>query len=217
MNLFLKHRRTLILLAVDAFTITLSAIVGYAVVKLLNSVDNGIPLIGMGLERAILNCGVLCAGSLLGLAVCGAYRSLWRYASVRDLAKCVGGMIIGLAIYYIFVAAAKVIYTDTHIFITAMMSTLGLFLVRIGYNYVYTSGQKSQSAKGKKRTLIVGAGDAASRIIMEYSCSIGGRRCGKGRKSYARHNDKGQNQRYSKPCNRPGHKSHNRGNSVPFR
>lgn len=167
MNLFLKHRRTLILLAVDAFTITLAAIVGYAVVKLLNSVDNGIPLIGMGLERAILNCGVLCVGSLLGLAVCGAYRSLWRYASVRDLAKCVGGMIIGLAIYYIFVAAAKVIYTDTHIFITAMMSTLGLFLVRIGYNYVYTSGQKSQSAKGKKRTLIVGAGDAASRIIME--------------------------------------------------
>ena len=171
MNRLLKHRRTWMLIVVDAITMAIAAIMGYAMVKFLNATDSSLPRIHLGLNNAIENCAILCLCSILGLIVCGAYKSLWRYANIRDLIVCVGGMTIGISLYYVVAAVANISYSDIHIFMTTMLSVLGIFMVRICCNFIYAKARRDITSVNKKRTLIVGAGDASNRIIMEMGTS----------------------------------------------
>ncbi|MBE7015201.1 MAG: polysaccharide biosynthesis protein [Ruminococcaceae bacterium] len=167
MKILLKHRRTFVLAMIDACTILMSLAISYILLKFLMSANSQFPYIEFNLKRTVIHCALLTSMSVLGLYLCGAYKSLWRYASIKDLVVCLAGMVLGLIMYYIVIAASKFIYSDIHTILTEAIATIGVFMVRICYNLLYTRTHREASGALKKRTLIVGGGDACSRIIME--------------------------------------------------
>ena len=167
MKILLKHRRTIVLAMIDACTLLMSSALSYILLKFLMSTNESFPYIEFNLQRTMFHCSLYAVVSVLGLYICGAYKSLWRYASIRDLIVCVGGMAVGTVVYYIVRAIGDFVYSDIHIILSICIATVGVFMVRICYNLIYTRIHSETSNSMKKRTLIVGGGDACSRVITE--------------------------------------------------
>ena len=167
MNFLLKYRRTFILALVDAFTVFAASALSYVLLEFLMRTSELIPSIDFRLFPTLVHGGIISLCSVAALCICGAYKRLWRYANIKDLSLCVGGMVLSLCFYYIISGAARLQYSDIHTAFTVSIGTVGIITVRICYNLLYARMHREASDSLKKRTLVVGAGDACNRVIAE--------------------------------------------------
>lgn len=103
--------------------------------------------------------------------VCRLYRSLWRFASAKELLyigeACIGSFLFNAAAYFL---TYKEIYRSYFV-----IYTIGLFLCtcigRFSYRFVRMIYRSSVHSENVRRTMIVGAGEACNVVMKELEMS----------------------------------------------
>lgn len=161
------NMRRVSLAAVDIMMVILSCLVSIVFINELDIVGNGISVIEYA-PKIILYAAM----TGVSLTVCKVYRNIWKYAQVKDFARCFLGMLIGYAATVLVLALTRKLngvgYSRIFLTLAFFIATFGVVALRTGYSWLYGVYMKSlKSCDGKKATLIVGAGNAAQRIIGE--------------------------------------------------
>lgn len=102
----------------------------------------------------------------------GIYKSLWRYASIRELVLIAVSSLVANAVMLTYVFMAQKFMPRGIYIIAFMLDTAFIggsrLLYRIFRRYIKGQGNIfAFTANGKKRVLIIGAGDAGATIIRE--------------------------------------------------
>ena len=158
MNSFRLRKRVLAL--ADAFVVAVSALIA----------NYPLPLIADHIGRPdqfviIVTSVVCCFGSLLFF---GAYNKLWRYFSKRDYLSCVKGIVVGLAVayglVYLFHKDLFWEFALLHAFVAVVGVSLFRYLFRRTFVSLVSTGMHEAE---RKRTMIIGAGNAAQLLLNE--------------------------------------------------
>ena len=144
----------------DAFVVAVSALIA----------NYPLPLIADHIGRpdqfVIIVTSVVCGfGSLLFF---GAYNKLWRYFSKRDYLSCVKGIVVGLAVayglVYLFHKDLFWEFALLHAFVAVVGVSLFRYLFRRTFVSLVSTGMHEAE---RKRTMIIGAGNAAQLLLNE--------------------------------------------------
>ena len=113
---------------------------------------------------------ILCFSSLLFF---GAYNKLWRYLNRYDFFSCVKGIFVGLfATHFFFYLVRGNLYWQFAL-VQALIASFGVCLFRYMFRNAFISIVKSSSLQAKKkRTMIIGAGNATKLLLDEIKNSI---------------------------------------------
>lgn len=166
MKFVLNHRRTMLLAMADLAAIAFSCLVAYFSITFLVEFEYGGPIITLETGNVLINAAVFAVSSVLGMWTCGVYKNIWRYATIRDFLKCLYGILVGGAIYYLIRLVTGLSASDIFIFVTAIISLMTVITLRIAYFTMYNHITHNTDTR-RTRTLIVGAGKACDRILME--------------------------------------------------
>ena len=105
------------------------------------------------------------------LLMSGAYAKLWRYFNIKDYLSCVVGMLCGslvvLLITYLLYPEAQVSQFLHFLILQFVIGTCGIVLFRIMFRKTFLVLVDEGKNEIKKRTLIVGAGQACKIILKE--------------------------------------------------
>lgn len=160
-ELFKKFRyRKVILVAADAFIISVSALVSNFLLAAVHfNISN------RHLVISIVMSVVCCGFCLLAF---GAYNKLWRYFNIRDYLSCIGGVLWGMAISCLFFAVMtrqlKLTYTVIHFAI----ATLGVCVFRFLFKQTFIDLTNAGHHESQyKRTMIIGGGQACKMLLKE--------------------------------------------------
>ncbi len=169
MNFLKNHKRTILLSLADATAIVCACLCMYLVLNL--SYQYKIVPVVLFAGNIAFNTFLITMCNLFGMWVCGVYKNIWRYASIKDFSKCICGIAVGTVSIYLLrviaiIAENPFVSSDIFVLTSMMLSTLAVISLRVGYFYIYNSITKSPTEK-KSRTLIVGGGAACRRIISE--------------------------------------------------
>ena len=158
MNSFRLRKRVLAL--ADAFVVAVSALIA----------NYPLPLIADHIGRPdqfviIVTSVVCCFGSLLFF---GAYNKLWRYFSKRDYLSCVKGIVVGMAVayglVYLFHKDLFWEFALLHAFVAIVGISAFRYLFRRTFVSLVATGHQEAE---RKRTMIIGAGNAAQLLLNE--------------------------------------------------
>ncbi len=165
---FSKYRRFVFLLA-DMFCLVASGAFVWIFFYLVPSFNNDISIAAL-----VTHTTIYTLSAIVALGCAGAYKPVWRYATMRDLISCFVGITISAFFSYI---AMTTLYR-LHIFdlsfsliftvLNMMLSLLLILSMRILYKSLrdFTKSMEEKAAKKQKsRTLIVGAG-ATCRVLL---------------------------------------------------
>ncbi len=105
------------------------------------------------------------AMNVVGMALFGAYKIIWRYATIKDFVNCFAGILFGTVVAVIF---ATVNNMFEYIFMVPFffMAISAVVASRTVYKYFVTKNTQLVYS-GSNRTLIVGGGDTCRRLIQE--------------------------------------------------
>ena len=158
MNSFRLRKRVLAL--ADAFVVAVSALIA----------NYPLPLFAQRIGRPdlfliIVVSIICCFGSLLFF---GAYNKLWRYFSKRDYLSCVKGIVMGVALayglVYLFHKDLFWEFALLHAFVAIVGVSLFRYLFRRTFVSLVSTGMHEAE---RKRTMIIGAGNAAQLLLNE--------------------------------------------------
>lgn len=158
MNSFRLRKRVLAL--ADAFVVAVSALIA----------NYPLPLFADRIGRPdllviIVTSIICCFGSLLFF---GAYNKLWRYFSKRDYLSCVKGIVMGIAVayglVYLFHKDLFWEFALLHAFVAVVGVSLFRYLFRRTFVSLVSTGMHEAE---RKRTMIIGAGNAAHLLLNE--------------------------------------------------
>ena len=158
MNSFRLRKRVLAL--ADAFIVVIAGL----------AANYPLPLFADRIGRPdqfliFVTCVICCFGSLLFF---GAYNKLWRYFSKRDYLSCVKGIVVGIAVAYglVYLFQHKLFWEFA--ILHAVFATVGISLFRYLFRRTFVSlvATGHQEAE-RKRTMIIGAGNAAQLLLNE--------------------------------------------------
>ncbi len=168
---FGKYRRFVFLVA-DLLSIIGSSILLWILFRAMPSVQMHITMTEMIVHTAIYSLTAIVA---MGFA--GAYKPLWRYATIHDLLSCFFGVVVGaffsygsmIALQYLGVFSDSAFrFSFVYFALTLMLPLLMILMVRIFYKSLrdYTKLQEEKAARlNKNRTMIIGAG-ATCRVLL---------------------------------------------------
>ena len=112
---------------------------------------------------------LLCFGSLLFF---GAYNKLWRYLNRSDYLSCVKGIVVGIIATQVFFYIAK---SDLHwqfALVQMIIACIGVSLFRYAFRNAFISLTEFGRIEGRKRrTMIIGAGNATRLLLCEIRYS----------------------------------------------
>ncbi len=98
----------------------------------------------------------------------GLYRSLWIYASIDELLQIFFAVAIGTFVEYIFGILFKVSFPKSVYAISFLVCMLLIGGSRLSYRVIRKVSRTAwKEDGGKKRVMVVGAGDAGSMVIQE--------------------------------------------------
>ncbi|MCK9182735.1 MAG: polysaccharide biosynthesis protein [Fibrobacteraceae bacterium] len=118
----------------------------------------------------LITCVIMCFGGLLFF---GAYNKLWRYFSKQDYLSCIKGVIGGVALANIllYVITQRLYYQFA--ILHAVFALLGICAFRYLFkNAFITLVNTGKEECKRKRTMIIGAGNATKLILAEIRNSI---------------------------------------------
>ncbi len=156
----LINRRRLLLFCIDFMTMMIASLVAFFISDVIFGFDLSMRILYGGVIVLILCC-------MAGLVCAKVYKNIWRYASVSDFLSCVVGMCGGTILYVAIVEISKMVQSSIIMVLTVLLSTVGIITSRMCYTFVYRYINLRRIKSDRKRTLIVGAGDAGNRIIVE--------------------------------------------------
>ncbi len=158
MNSFRLRKRVLAL--ADAFVVAVSALIA----------NYPLPLFAERIGRPdlfviIITSIISCFGSLLFF---GAYNKLWRYFSKRDYLSCVKGIVVGIAVAYGLVYLFHKDLFWEFALLHALVAVVGVSLFRYLFRRTFVSLVSTGMHEAeRKRTMIIGAGNAAQLLLNE--------------------------------------------------
>ena len=158
MNSFRLRKRVLAL--ADAFVVAVSALIA----------NYPLPLFADRIGRPdlfviIVTSIICCFGSLLFF---GAYNKLWRYFSKRDYLSCVKGIVMGIAVAYGLVYLFHKDLFWEFALLHAVVAVVGVSLFRYLFRRTFVSLVSTGMHEAeRKRTMIIGAGNAAQLLLNE--------------------------------------------------
>ena len=158
MNSFRLRKRVLAL--ADAFVVAVSALIA----------NYPLPLFAQRIGRPdlfliIVVSIICCFGSLLFF---GAYNKLWRYFSKRDYLSCVKGIVMGIAVAYGLVYLFHKDLFWEFALLHAVVAVVGVSLFRYLFRRTFVSLVSTGMHEAeRKRTMIIGAGNAAMLLLNE--------------------------------------------------
>ena len=164
-KLFVNFRiRKRILAMADAFIVVVAGLFANFV----------LPLVAAPIDRAdqfaiFLLSVILCFSSLLYF---GAYNKLWRYLNRSDYLSCVKGIACGIFSTQVFF---YIISNNLHwqfALMQAILASIGVCLFRFMFRNAFISLVNTGRIEGrKKRTMIIGAGNATKLLLDEIKFS----------------------------------------------
>lgn len=158
MNSFRLRKRVLAL--ADAFVVAVSALIA----------NYPLPLFAQRIGRPdlfliIVVSIICCFGSLLFF---GAYNKLWRYFSKQDYLSCVKGIVVGIAVAYGLVYLFHKDLFWEFALLHAVVAVVGVSLFRYLFRRTFVSLVSTGMHEAeRKRTMIIGAGNAAMLLLNE--------------------------------------------------
>jgi len=112
-------------------------------------------------------CVVCCLAALL---LVGAYNKLWRYFSQKDYLGCIIGVVLGysvaIGLYYIITGVSYLRFSALSCLLTIVGICLFRFMFRDAFLTIAEVGRKDAE---RKRTMIIGAGEAGKLLITEIN------------------------------------------------
>ena len=116
---------------------------------------------------------------LIAFLVFNLYKSLWRYASVREMLQIAGACFVGSSMLFIVGSIEKQLFPRSCYIIYIFIMTVVLIGTRFSYrlfrkvfrisNYYSERLKLRKPKQARKRVMIVGAGEAASIIIKDLN------------------------------------------------
>lgn len=165
MKFLINHKRTLLLMLVDFTAIALASLLTHFFITFLEDIDTQ-SIISLNTETTVGHLLILSVSTVVGMTICGVYKNIWRYAGIKDFLDCIYGSVLGCAIYYAVTLLFKEHYSDIYIIFSAAIGLVSIIVTRIVYAYI-CSRITNQVRGVRTRTLIVGAGAACSKVILE--------------------------------------------------
>ena len=164
-QLFVNFRvRKRILALADAFIVVVAGL--FSNFFLSSSID---PISKTDLLAMFFLSVLMCFGSLLFF---GAYNKLWRYLNRSDYLSCVKGVVVGIIATQAFFYIAK---SDLHwqfALVQTIIACIGVSLFRYAFRNAFISLTESGRIEGRKRrTMIIGAGNATRLLLSEIRYS----------------------------------------------
>ena len=159
--------RRIALALTDGLMVIISSVIAYLFAK--EFID--IPLtVGDYALRVLFHATV----TVLCLTLCKVYRHIWKYAQIRDFAKCLLGVTMGYVIstitFMVIRALMDITYSRIFLTLSFLISAFSIIALRTAYSWLYSMHvQIAKSTAEKRNTLIIGAGNAAQRLITEIA------------------------------------------------
>lgn len=153
------------LAAIDFITVILSCILALMIINEFNIFEASV----MAYAAKILIYAFVTLACLVAFRV---YSNIWKYAQVKDFARCFLGVTCGyiftIIIFAVYRSITGASYSRIFFTLAFFISAFGIIALRTGYSWLYGFYVKNaKNMTDKKRTLIVGAGNASKRIIGE--------------------------------------------------
>ncbi len=101
----------------------------------------------------------------------GLYHSLWRYASINELAKLVLSTTFAFGLEYALILIMHWNMPESVMIIAYILTVMGVSTSRLSYRYLRRVKSELRNKTNNKRVMIVGAGDAGAAIIKELKIS----------------------------------------------
>ena len=165
MGLFSNFRiRKRILAIADAFIVVVAGLFA----------NFPLPLYANAIDRADLFAifflsVILCFSSLLFF---GAYNKLWRYLNRYDFYSCIKGVFVGITVTYIFFYVINGHLYWQFALVQALIASFGTCLFRYMFRRTFISLVNTGHKEAiKKRTMIIGAGNATMLLLNEIKNS----------------------------------------------
>lgn len=165
--------RKLILILADAFVIVTGCIFTNMILYFFDFVRGAQPytLAIKNISRLSFVAGVSAVVCFFTLYVCGAYSKMWRYFNRRDYIICVAGVAAGVSIATLICWMSG--HDSNHAFavLSVLVCSGGIALFRLLFRTTFLNLTEAGRSENYRRTLIVGAGQAARLIIKEIENS----------------------------------------------
>jgi len=156
-----RYSRKLILLLADVVIINLAVILA-----LLSRFDGQITL--EYIDIFINSFIILTVTKIIIYYLFGLYRSLWQYASIGELIQIFLGTVSGAIVSYIFGVAMNMMYPRTVYLFTWVFTFIMIATSRFSYRLLKRVKEFAyEKLEGKRKVMIIGAGDAGSMLIRE--------------------------------------------------
>ena len=127
MEFLRKHKRTMLLGFVDAAAIVFSCLLSYFIITFLSEIEYQVLVINLETVNTMIHSAGFTLCCLFGMWICGVYRNIWRYASVKDFAKCIWGIFAGGALYYAVRLISGSSTSDIFIYVSALLNASSRF------------------------------------------------------------------------------------------
>ncbi|MCQ2089646.1 MAG: polysaccharide biosynthesis protein [Fibrobacter sp.] len=152
--------RKRVLAVVDAFIVAVSGLVA----------NFPLPLFAERIGRPdlfmIFVVSVFCCFSCLMLA--GAYNKLWRYISRRDYLTCVLGVVLGMGVGSVLILVISGDFFWEFYLLHTIIAACGVVLFRYMFKDAFITLVETGHLQAEvKRTMIIGAGNAAMILLQE--------------------------------------------------
>ena len=155
----------MVLSFIDFMIAVFSCVLSCAIIRYVAEPEFHI-VIGISAAEAYENIIAVSVCSLFGLWLFRSYKSIWRFATTRDFAKCIFGIIFGFGLYYPIKIIFHNSFPDICIFLEYLFLILFTCFARIMYKEMYLR-LTSTNQSHRTRTMIIGAGEAGKKIIEE--------------------------------------------------
>ncbi|MDO5558730.1 MAG: nucleoside-diphosphate sugar epimerase/dehydratase [Oscillospiraceae bacterium] len=155
--------RKVVLMAADMFIVFISSVLANFFMSLTGFGEIGARLLFYSVLIDVLFC-------FFALYASGAYRIMWRYFNKRCYMKCIVGTTSGCLMSCLVLFCFGYVLPATFVMAKYCLLTFGIMLFRFVFKDAFlVISNSSQKETVKKRTLIVGAGQAAKMIIKEIT------------------------------------------------
>jgi UDP-GlcNAc:undecaprenyl-phosphate/decaprenyl-phosphate GlcNAc-1-phosphate transferase len=169
LNAFAVHSRRLVEVAVDFLLITGSFAAAYALLF-------GWPGTVNQRHIAEVTLPILLAARYLAFVPFGLYRSIWRFASSRDIAAIASAVAVSEVVTLAYIALTQTLgdFSRSFFVVDALICTAAVGASRMAERTLVT-GVRSYRSRTGRRTIIVGAGRTGRSLMRELRETAGER------------------------------------------